>query len=229
MQVPRPAPSAARNVATLDNSGSVETALTIDQVDQNDGECRGSGDDANDQDISTAAGAAATAASKFSVEGNGGCNDESRAPGDGEAGNEGNVVAASSTLVDGVLSALPTFARMYALGPPGLYACYVNDELGSAFRHSERPNYQVMTLIHTVAIDGRIVKRSRGDRLAVTILDRENSPNINLYVIYFSPVEVTSVLCYVTPYHIQPDNEAGATYTRRGGGGTVRKHETVFM
>lgn len=46
-------------------------------------------------------------------------------------------------VVEGVLAALPTFSKRYGLGRAGMYASYVNDELGSAFRHSERPNCQV--------------------------------------------------------------------------------------
>lgn len=45
--------------------------------------------------------------------------------------------------LEGVLSALPTFSRRYGLGSAGMFASYVNDELGSAFRHSESPNCQV--------------------------------------------------------------------------------------
>lgn len=150
MQVPPPAPSAAPTVAILDCSGSLETPPSIDQVDNDDGARQGSDDDANDQDAS------ARAAADLSTEDSGGCNDKSIAPkagglpveeneeeAAGEAGKEGDRVTASSGLVEDVLSALPTFSRKYTLGPPGLYACYVNDELGSAFRHSERPNCQV--------------------------------------------------------------------------------------
>lgn len=46
-------------------------------------------------------------------------------------------------VLEGVLAALPTFSKRYGLGRAGMYASYVNDELGSAFRHSERPNCQV--------------------------------------------------------------------------------------
>ncbi|CAM9649338.1 unnamed protein product, partial [Ectocarpus fasciculatus] len=46
-------------------------------------------------------------------------------------------------VVEGVLAALPTFSKRYGLGRAGMYASYVNDELGSAFRHSERPNCQM--------------------------------------------------------------------------------------
>lgn len=52
----------------------------------------------------------------------------------------------SLSLVEDVMSALPTFSRRYATGHAGLHACYVNDELGSAFRHSETPNCQVRVL-----------------------------------------------------------------------------------
>ncbi|CAN0404617.1 unnamed protein product, partial [Ectocarpus sp. 12 AP-2014] len=45
-------------------------------------------------------------------------------------------------VLEGVLAALPTFSKRYGLGRTGMYASYVNDELGSAFRHSERPNCQ---------------------------------------------------------------------------------------
>lgn len=55
--------------------------------------------------------------------------------------------------LEGVLSALPTFSRRYGLGSAGMFASYVNDELGSAFRHSESPNFQV---IHFVRVTLRV-------------------------------------------------------------------------
>ena len=48
-------------------------------------------------------------------------------------------------VLEGVLTALPTFSRRYGLGRAGLHVSYVNDELGSAFRHSESPNHQAST------------------------------------------------------------------------------------
>lgn len=53
-------------------------------------------------------------------------------------------------VLEGVLAALPTFSRRYGLGRAGLHVSYVNDELGSAFRHSESPNCQVSEYVPCV-------------------------------------------------------------------------------
>lgn len=55
-------------------------------------------------------------------------------------------------VLEGVLSALPTFSRRYSLGSEGLYASYVNDELGSALRHSESPNCQASLYVLVVLV-----------------------------------------------------------------------------
>lgn len=71
--------------------------------------------------------------------------------GGGSEGREAQIVGGcpggDGGLLEGVLSALPTFSRRYSLGSAGRYACFVNDELGSAFRHSETPNCQASFLV----------------------------------------------------------------------------------
>ncbi|CAN0108937.1 unnamed protein product, partial [Scytosiphon promiscuus] len=64
--------------------------------------------------------------------------------------------------LEGVLSALPTFSRRYGLGSAGMFASYVNDELGSAFRHSENPNCQMSLFMFT--------SPERGGTMAYSIL-----------------------------------------------------------
>ena len=64
---------------------------------------------------------------------------------EGAASDSGGDEKERARLLEGVLSALPTFSRRYGLGRAGLNVSYVNDELGSAFRHSESPNCQAST------------------------------------------------------------------------------------
>lgn len=64
----------------------------------------------------------------------------------GREGEEGRTVGScrgeEGGVLERVLSALPTFSRRYGLGGAGRHACYVNDEVGSALRHSDSPNFQ---------------------------------------------------------------------------------------
>lgn len=62
--------------------------------------------------------------------------------GDGVSYRERRDEKERARVLEGVLSALPTFSRRYGLGRAGLHVSYVNDELGSGFRHSESPNCQ---------------------------------------------------------------------------------------
>lgn len=72
--------------------------------------------------------------------------DEGSVSGDGGEGGRRKTVGVcreeEGDVLEGVLSALPTFSRRYGLGGAGRHACYVNDELGSALRHSDSPNFQ---------------------------------------------------------------------------------------
>lgn len=72
--------------------------------------------------------------------------DVGNSSGDGREEGKGKIVGVcreeEGGVLEAVLSALPTFSRRYGLGGAGRHACYVNDELGSALRHSDSPNFQ---------------------------------------------------------------------------------------